>query len=43
VLPLVGGFAVLSACAMLVCWWAEGAQRAAVPVADADTRTGEIG
>jgi MFS transporter, DHA1 family, multidrug resistance protein len=23
VIPLVGGFAVLSACAMLTCWWAE--------------------
>ncbi len=44
VLPLVAGFAVLSACAMLVSWWAEGgAQRAAVPLAEADTPTGEIG
>ncbi len=44
VLPLVAGFAVLSACAMLVCWWAEGGgQRASAPVAGAGTRTGEIG
>jgi DHA1 family bicyclomycin/chloramphenicol resistance-like MFS transporter len=30
VLPLVAGFAVLSACAMLVSWWAEGTEAAEV-------------
>jgi DHA1 family bicyclomycin/chloramphenicol resistance-like MFS transporter len=30
VLPLVVGFAALSACAMLVSWWAEGSSRQAV-------------
>jgi DHA1 family bicyclomycin/chloramphenicol resistance-like MFS transporter len=44
VLPLVLGFAVLSACAMLTTWWAEGGapQRDDAPLADAET-TGEIG
>jgi DHA1 family bicyclomycin/chloramphenicol resistance-like MFS transporter len=42
VLPLVIGFGMLSACAMLVCWWAEGVRDAA-PLAGADTPTGEIG
>jgi DHA1 family bicyclomycin/chloramphenicol resistance-like MFS transporter len=32
VLPLVAGFAVLSACAMLTSWWAEGGTRS-VPAA----------
>ncbi len=53
VLPLVIGFAALSACAMLVSWWAEGAadrgQSAGArqpdprTLASAETPTGEIG
>jgi MFS transporter, DHA1 family, multidrug resistance protein len=45
VLPLVVGFAALSACALLVSWWAEGGahQRATAPLADVETTTGEIG
>ena len=45
VLPLVIGFAVLSACAMLVSWWAEAGARQPDPgtLASADTPTGEIG
>jgi hypothetical protein len=41
VLPLVIGFAVLSAGAMLVSRWAEGGarQRSTSPLADADTTT----
>jgi MFS transporter, DHA1 family, multidrug resistance protein len=41
VLPLVIGFAALSACAMFVSWWAEGADPA--PLSAAETPTGEIG
>lgn len=45
VLPLVGGFAVLSAGAMLASWWADNGagQRADEPLGDADTSPGEIG
>jgi DHA1 family bicyclomycin/chloramphenicol resistance-like MFS transporter len=45
VLPLVIGFAALSACAMLVSWWAEGAahQPDPSPLSGAETPTGEIG
>jgi DHA1 family bicyclomycin/chloramphenicol resistance-like MFS transporter len=45
VLPLVIGFAALSACAMLVSWWAEGGARQPDPgtLASAETPTGEIG
>ncbi len=45
VLPLVIGFAALSACAMLVSWWAEGGapQRDPAPLTAAETPTGEIG
>ena len=53
VLPLVIGFAALSACAMLVSWWAEGAadrgrsagarQPDPGTLASAETPTGEIG
>jgi DHA1 family bicyclomycin/chloramphenicol resistance-like MFS transporter len=45
VLPLVIGFAALSACAMLVSWWAEGGVRQPdpTPLAAAETPTGEIG
>jgi DHA1 family bicyclomycin/chloramphenicol resistance-like MFS transporter len=44
VLPLVIGFAVLSACAMLVSWWAEhGARQPDRPPLAAKTRSGEIG
>jgi len=45
VLPLVLGFAILSACAMLASWWADGpaAQRASAPIGEADPTTGEIG
>jgi MFS transporter, DHA1 family, multidrug resistance protein len=46
VLPLVVGFAVLSACSLIAAWWAEagGAARRAAPVAAADieTTTGRI-
>ena len=44
VLPLVIGFAALSACAMLVSWWAEGGirERDPAPLAGAE-RPGEIG
>lgn len=45
VLPLVLGFAVLSACAILTTWWVEasGRQPAATPLGEPDTPTGEIG
>jgi len=45
VLPLVIGFAALSACAMLVSWWAESGahQPDPAPLAAAETPTGEIG
>ena len=45
VLPLVVGFAALSACAMLVSRWAEGGahQPDPAPLAAAETPTGEIG
>ncbi len=45
VLPLVVGFAALSACAIVVSWWAEGGAHrdAAAPLAGPETRTGEIG
>jgi DHA1 family bicyclomycin/chloramphenicol resistance-like MFS transporter len=45
VLPLVIGFTVLSACAMLVSWWAEGGARQPdpAPLSTAETPTGEIG
>jgi DHA1 family bicyclomycin/chloramphenicol resistance-like MFS transporter len=47
VLPLVVGFAVLSACSLVAAWWAEagGATRRAAPVggADIETTTGRIG
>ena len=45
VLPLVIGFAVLSACSIAIAWWAErpARQSASVPVADRDTSTSEIG
>jgi DHA1 family bicyclomycin/chloramphenicol resistance-like MFS transporter len=45
VLPLVIGFAALSACAMLVSWWAEGGahQPDPAPLTAAETPTGEIG
>jgi DHA1 family bicyclomycin/chloramphenicol resistance-like MFS transporter len=45
VLPLVIGFAALSACAMLVSRWAEGGTRQAdpAPLSAAETPTGEIG
>jgi DHA1 family bicyclomycin/chloramphenicol resistance-like MFS transporter len=45
VLPLVIGFAALSACAMLVSWWAEGGAHQPDPgtLASAETPTGEIG
>jgi DHA1 family bicyclomycin/chloramphenicol resistance-like MFS transporter len=45
VLPLVIGFAALSASAMLVSWWAEGGVQSPdpAPLAAAETPTGEIG
>jgi MFS transporter, DHA1 family, multidrug resistance protein len=45
VLPLVIGFAALSAGAMLVSWWAEGGARQPdpAPLTAAETPTGEIG
>ena len=45
VLPLVIGFAALSACAMLVSWWAENGahQPDPSPLSGAETPTGEIG
>jgi len=45
VLPLVIGFAALSASAMLVSWWAEGGahQPDPTPLAAVETPTGEIG
>jgi MFS transporter, DHA1 family, multidrug resistance protein len=45
VLPLVVGFAALSAGAMLVSWWAEGGahQPDPAPLGAAETPTGEIG
>ena len=45
VLPLVVGFAALSACAIVVSWWAEGGAHrdATAPLAGPETRTGEIG
>jgi DHA1 family bicyclomycin/chloramphenicol resistance-like MFS transporter len=44
VIPLVAGFAALSACAMVTCWWAEAGTRQgdAAPLADAETSSGEI-
>ena len=45
VLPLVIGFAALSASAMLVSWWAEAGARQPdpTPLTAAETPTGEIG
>jgi MFS transporter, DHA1 family, multidrug resistance protein len=40
VLPLVAGFAVLSGCAILVAWWAEGPTREAARTAVAETEIG---
>jgi DHA1 family bicyclomycin/chloramphenicol resistance-like MFS transporter len=42
VLPLVGGFAVLSACSIIAAWWAESgaAQARRVPGTDIETTTG---
>jgi DHA1 family bicyclomycin/chloramphenicol resistance-like MFS transporter len=47
VLPLVVGFAVLSACSIVTAWWAElgasGGQTAREPGTDIETTTGRIG
>ena len=40
VLPLVSGFAVLSACSILVAWWAEGPTREAARTPVAETEIG---
>jgi len=45
VLPLVIGFAALSACSILTAWWAESgaSTRAGVPVTDSETTTEPVG
>jgi DHA1 family bicyclomycin/chloramphenicol resistance-like MFS transporter len=45
VLPLIAGFAVLSACAMLASWWAENGVHQPDPtsIAAAEAPSGEIG